>query len=416
VTVATTNGGAGAKAPAPTGHSRFGASGADRWIECPGSVKAQEGKPDKTTIYAAEGTAGHEVAALCLRDGHDAIEFTGRHFAVEGFDIEFDEELSEAVQLYLDVIRQDKSKHGGKIVIERRFHLDWLDPEFFGTADCGLTASDGVLRVYDLKLGKGKAVEVEGNRQLSYYALGMIASLPKTLQFDEVELVIVQPRRAHKDGPVRRWRTTPVELLEYTQDLKEAANNARSAAPAFKAGEHCNFCRAAGTCPMLRDKVMAEANADFDNVAYYGREALPEPGELSPEEVAKLLNVAGTIGDWVNAVYNHAEALANEGKKIPGWKLADKRATRKWREEDTKTATELCFNFGLDESSIFSQKLKSPAQIEKLLPKKDREALGSLVSKVSSGTKLVRDDDVRPERPPANDVQTFSEVADAYKW
>lgn len=398
--------GAGAK-PAPIGHSRFGASGADRWIECPGSVKAQEGMLNESSVYAQEGTAGHAVAASCLLDGHDAIEFVGR--TIEG--VEIDDEIAEAVQLYVDTVRDDKAERGGKLIIERRFHLDWLDPEFYGTSDCAAVGLDNTLRVYDLKLGKGKAVEVEGNRQLCYYALGVIGTLPKTLRVGVVELVIVQPRRPHRDGPVRRWRIDPSHLLDYCQDLVDAAKLARSDNPPFKAGDHCGFCRAAGVCPTLRAKAFEQAQMDFREVDHTG-DYLPEqdqrmipptighnlpppdPMAMTTEELGRILDAADVIETWLSAVRGRAETLANAGEQIPGWKLVARRAMRKWR-EDTDVASALLLDFGLDESSIMVQKLRSPAQVEKLLPKPERAALAALYAKESSGNKLARASDPR---------------------
>jgi Protein of unknown function (DUF2800) len=403
----------GASPPPPTGHSRFGASGADRWIECPGSVKAQEGKPDATTIYAAEGTAGHGIAALCLEGDHDAVEFTDRVFQVEGHDIDFDEELADAVQVYIDAIRKDTLERGGKLIIERRFHLDWLDKEFFGTADCARLGKDSVLSVYDLKLGKGKTVEVEANRQLCYYALGVLGTLPKTLNVEEIEIVLVQPRQIHKDGPVRRWRCKPTDLLGYCQDLVDAAKLARGDNPPFKAGDHCTFCRAAGDCPTLKAKVFEVAQADFNDE--WGEPGMVnDPQTLDINGLIAVLNAADMIEGWLKAVRTRAEELANKGVKIPGYKLVDKRALRKWRGDDEKTKSALLFDFGLDELSILSHKLKSPAQIEKLLPKANRASLASLYAKESSGTRLARVDDARDERPPARDAQ--ADFADDIEW
>lgn len=382
---------------APTGHSRFGASSADRWIECPGSVRAQETVPNQTSIYAAEGTAGHEIAALCLNNGQDAIEYAGKLVAVEGYpeEIEINEELVEGVQLYLDTVRDDKAARGGKLLIERRFQLSSLDSEFYGTSDCAVLGMDWALRVYDLKLGKGKAVEVEANRQLCYYALGVLETLPPNMQakVGVIELVLVQPRRAHKDGPVRRWRCKPVDLLGYCQDLVDAAKNARTDFPDYKAGDHCGFCRAAGTCPTLREHSMAEAQAAFDD----GTTAA-----LTPAELGDVLDKADVIEKWIGAVRAYAEHLANQGEDIPGWKLVPKRAIRRWHENIT--ADTFFFDFGLDETSIYDKKLKSPAAIEKLLPKAERASLSKLYEKVSSGTKLARVSD--PREAVASQVQS----------
>jgi hypothetical protein len=64
----------------PTAHSRFGASGAHRWTECPGSVEAQAGLPDNSGPEAQEGTALHAVAAHCLEHEMDAAEWIDTHF------------------------------------------------------------------------------------------------------------------------------------------------------------------------------------------------------------------------------------------------------------------------------------------------------------------------------------------------
>jgi hypothetical protein len=399
----------GAKAPSPSGHSRFGASGADRWIECPGSIQAQEPFPNETSIHSAEGTAGHEVAAMCLEDGNDAESFIGRALAVKGWPerIEITEEIAEAVQVYLDTIRADKEKHGGKLLIERNFHLNFLDDEFWGTGDCGCFGNDNVIRIYDLKLGKGKVVEVADdrgpNRQLCYYALGVISTLPKTLQglIKEVELTVVQPRRPHKDGPVRRVRVSPEQLLDYCQDLVDAAKLARSANPPRKAGDHCVFCRAAGVCPTLREKALDAAQADFDDdgVPTIGHNGGPQfVEEMTNEELGRLLDVSDLIEHWIGAVRVRAETIANGGGHIPGYKLVPKRATKRWKGDETSVMSSLLFDFGLDESSIMVQKLKSPAQIEKLFGKSPHKAaVAELYEKVSSGNKLAKVDDPREE-------------------
>src|SRR3982750_206581 len=42
-------------------HSKYSASGSERWFACPASVKLSEGLPDKTSVWAAEGTRAHAV-------------------------------------------------------------------------------------------------------------------------------------------------------------------------------------------------------------------------------------------------------------------------------------------------------------------------------------------------------------------
>jgi glutaredoxin 2 len=364
-------------------------------MACPGSVRAQEGMPDEQSEYAREGTACHAVAALCLESGQDAVEYVDR--VVEG--VEITDEHAEAIQVYLDTVRSDKEARGGKLLVERRFHLASLHPEFYGTSDCVAVGTDDVLRVYDLKMGVGKVVEVNGpdgaNPQLAFYALGALSTLPETLPVGEVELIVVQPRAFHRDGPVRRARVLIMhELEQLAIDLVNGARAALEPDAPRVAGDHCTFCRAAPTCPALRDHVFDLAQLDFDEDKGMTHNGIGDrtvnPVTMDNAKLAKVLDAADVIQSWLNAVRYHAHILADRGQTIPGYKLVTKRATRKWI-DTARAESDLLFVFGLDESSIFGKKLLSPAQVEKLVPKADRKALAGLYDKASSGTRLVRE-------------------------
>lgn len=391
-----------------------------------------EGMPNASSSYAQEGTALHAVSSHCLESGQDAVEWIDRPFKFEDHGeaatIEIDEDQADAVQVYLDVIRKDQAERGGKLLVETRFHLDWLHPEFFGTGDCSRLGTDNVLCVYDAKFGKGKIVEafkvVDGkqkpNPQLAYYGIGAVEALKRvmaSLKIDKIELIVVQPRAHHAGGPVRRVTVTHDELLDLSADLVEAAENALSDEPRIKTGGHCTFCPGAARCKALRDVAMETAQLDFDDekgiVKPYGEKTV-NPLDLTPQQLANALDAADLIDAWVSAVRMHAHILADrQGVELPGWVLTDKRATRRWKDEEN-TKAELCFNFGLDENSIYSQKLKSPAQIEKLFPKDERAALAELYAKESSGTKLVRASGEHVERQPS--VQTDFDDDQSSDW
>jgi hypothetical protein len=55
--------------PPARGHSPLGMSVLERRFMCPGSMKAEEGRPNTTSVYAKRGTDLHEIAAACLREG-----------------------------------------------------------------------------------------------------------------------------------------------------------------------------------------------------------------------------------------------------------------------------------------------------------------------------------------------------------
>ena len=46
----------------PDVHAKLSASGASRWINCPGSIVLEENFEDTSSEYAKEGTLAHSVA------------------------------------------------------------------------------------------------------------------------------------------------------------------------------------------------------------------------------------------------------------------------------------------------------------------------------------------------------------------
>ena len=52
-------------------HAKLSPSGAHRWMRCPGSVVLEAQYPDRGSIYAREGSAAHELAAIVL-EGDEA--------------------------------------------------------------------------------------------------------------------------------------------------------------------------------------------------------------------------------------------------------------------------------------------------------------------------------------------------------
>jgi len=92
----------------------------------------------------------------------------------------------------------------------------------------------------------------------------------------------------------------------------------------------------------------------------------------------------------------YAYAEVREGRAPEGYKLVEKRATRKWRDEHT-VAMELG-KLGLTQDELFApREVKSPAQLEKIERiKGNKEVLAPFIIKESSGLVLVPNDDKRP--------------------
>jgi hypothetical protein len=362
-------------------------------MNCLGSVQAEAGREDVQTIFAAEGTAAHELGERCLRDLSDADDHLGEEIVVGNHTFEVTEEMADAVQVYLDTIRA-LVEPGDTLLIEQRFDLSHVWPGMFGTGDAGVyKLATRRLIVIDYKHGKGHAVEVENNPQLAFYGLGMLA-LPDLagIKIDDVELMVVQPRSPHRDGPVRSWITDPVALMDFEGDLASAASKTEDPDAPRVAGEWCGFCKAAGTCPALRKVAIEDAQREFVDI---------NPAELGEGEIATLLHKAGLVQDGVRAIQREAYNRAAAGLKIPGYKIVEKRAIRKWKDEGLAVAN-LVVTLDMDSDDIYSRKLKSPAMIEKLIPKAQRDVLKPFYEAISSGTTLARETDRRAEAKARN--------------
>jgi len=371
-------------------HAKLGASSASRWMTCPGSLRMSEGIPDESSEYAMEGTAAHTVAESCLREGTDAGSWLGREVAVEDRTFPVNAEMADAVQIYLNAVRSDLTE-GASLDIETRFDLNRIYPGLFGTNDaCIYDPETKVLRVYDYKHGY-RVVNVVHNPQLMYYALGAAISRAH-MPLREVELVIVQPRSPHPDGPVRRWSTTPMDLLDWSADLVEAAKRTEAPDAPIVYGEHCEFCPAGHSCPERREE-------SLEIVGMNGADASPpEPSDLTADALGTLLDRIRLVESWLKRVRNHAYSRAIAGDPPVGWKIVEKRPTRRWTDESAVAA---CLQKqGLTDDEIYEKKLLSPAKVDKVLGKQKKLVAG-FVTKESSGTTLAPESDRRMAVVPA---------------
>ena len=351
-----------------------------RWSACPGSVRMSEGIESPKSSYADEGTRAHEIASHWLSTG--IIECG-------------DEEMMNAVQFYVELIQRESGK-SNQVLIEHKFDLSSIHPGLYGTADAVIYyPSTKLLRVYDFKYGQGILVEVENNSQLMYYGLG--ALLSSEFICDQVELVIVQPRATHMDGPVRRWRFDAFDLLEFAADLKQFAEKTEDPNAPIIAGDHCRFCPAAGICPELGKKALDVAQTEFSPVLSY-----------DPAKLSETLNKLEMLEGYAKSVRAFAYSEAEHGRCPPGWKLVEKRATRKWRDE---IEAENVLSKLTSCDSLKNHSFKSPAQIEKL-DKKLKDKISELTISVSSGLTLVPDSDKRQKAlsSPEKDFEKIEEI------
>jgi hypothetical protein len=330
--------------------------------------------PQESSPFAEEGTAAHELAEACLIDERDAISYLGEEF--NGFRVT--EEMADAVQVYVDTVN-GYATEGTVLEVEKRFDLSWLYEGMFGTNDACVLEPFGTLTIIDYKHGAGIAVEAKDNPQLMYYALGAA----RDEDFTDVRMVIVQPRANHVDGPVRVHTITIAELGEFAEKLYDAAIRTEDDDAGFKAGKHCRFCTALPTCGEARKTALETAAQKFDVVAEDKEVVLPAPEDLTPKQMARVLDASTFIRDWANSVEAHALRAMRNGVTIPEYKLVQKRSNRRWKDEK-EVFTSLASH---GEEIYQPRKIKSPAQMEKVVGK---EVVADLTEKPDAGVKIAR--------------------------
>lgn len=368
-------------------HAELGASAASRWMACPGSINLSRGIPNVGSEFAQEGTAAHALAELALKRGVDPDMWEG--MTLEG--VEVTEDMAEHVRVFVNYCRR-LQQSATESWIEAKFNLEALNPPgpMFGTADfSAYDAATRTLEVVDLKFGRGVVVEAKDNKQLRYYGLGAALALGVGREIETVKLTIVQPRVTHPDGVVRSEEIPYEDLIGFAVELMEAARRTADPRAPLAAGRHCKFCLALPRCPEQLKQAQALAQVEFDSIP---ADLPPAPEILPPALFAEMLPKLEILEQWVKAMKQHAHQTIERGGDVPGYKLVNKRATRKWRSEEQVRRWLDERNYA--DTEILDMSLKTPAQIEKLVGKKSLPE--EFVKKESSGFTLTEVTDARP--------------------
>lgn len=388
-------------------------SAASRWMNCPASV-AMSAKvpPSPTSVYAAEGTAAAFLAETLLKNGKNAIEYKGSMIEVDGWDCVFlegpkrraedfvflvDDEMIDAVQIYLDTVRAEHSK-GSQLLVEHRVNVACINERVNAVLDAAVVVPWGKLTVIDFKYGKGVVVEVEENSQLLTYLAGVQRA--STEVFTEMEVVIVQPRAPHADGPVRRWTVSRERLDKFIREAWRYALVALGDDAPFEMGDHCRWCAVNGQCPEQAREAKIMAKTDFEEV---GQE-IQSPDLMPVAQIAALYGYRKQMENWFKAMGEILREKLNTGEEVPGWKLVAGVGNRQWTDEID--AEKKLRAHGLRKKDIVLKpkpKLLSPAKIEKLKGGKTglKEFVNTLTERPEREPSLVPEEDKRLELRPA---------------
>lgn len=324
-------------------------------IACNAALQLQESVPPlPPTEEKAEGTAAHWVARRHLA-GYASDLPIGAKFHSEGREWTVTPDMYAGAVLYARALgAPDSFMHIEEYVDIPRVH----DTESGGTPDMWRFFSDArsaypngcpaglpkdrfdagiikLIRCGDYKFGH-RFVEVYENPQLSSYVSGVMDKLG-LIEIDNdlyVELILVQPRCYHKDGPVRVWRTKAIGL----RNILIAANDAASRAliplgdpfaPMAKTGSHCTDCEARHVCVALQRQ-----NGRIVEFTHTAERAELDPISLG-QELVIVQDAIKQLEARETGLAAQAESMLRAGQPVPFFGLKPGRSILTYRNDVT---------------------------------------------------------------------------------
>lgn len=444
---------------AVSGHKRFSASNAKRWMNCHGAIALVESLPlveqiSGDSVHSRRGTCCHAVGEMCLvAYKNDPLTTTtpDDYLGMEVEKVLVDQDIVNGAQVYVDWARGiiDEAGDNGLVSIEESMSLEeyitevqGVTGEFLrvsgnehgGTGDLVAGQLFGWLRVADYKNGKGIVVEVRDNPQLLIYALAALAKYGKEYDFDEVIMTIIQPNGMHPEGSIRHWSVTPEYIEEWAiNELLPAAEKAMEAVAALKSGdpdfvskylradnEWCTFCPARGRCMAALNQAADNAviefteeicDLDWDSNGTTLALRVPNPALITAEQEELILQHGNAIIGFIQAIQQRAHARAEAGVEVSGWKLVSKSAHRRFKSGEDAIKSDLKA-LGLHPHDYMDvPSLKTIANLEKVFKAKgmSKEAIAGFnkkhIEKPEIGTALVPAGDKRPAVRAAIDAE-----------
>lgn len=378
----------------PEIHAKLSASASHRWLACTPSVTLEKDFPNKSSVYASEGTLAHELGEISLK--RNLKQITEAQFKKKLKPIMTDElwtaDMPDYVDTYVSTCMEKVSEalvidKMAEFRVEQRLDFGEWVPDGFGTGDF-VIISDGRVEICDLKYGKGVPVSAENNSQMMLYALGAISEFDFIYEIETVKMTIIQPRL----DSISEWEISKEELLKWAKEtVKPRAEMAMKGEGELVAGEHCTFCKAKAICKARAEKNLEIAQYEFR-----------DSNILSDGEIADVLSRIDELVKWATDVKDYAlEEALNQGVVYPGFKVVEGRSNRKYTDTE-EIANILIANEYKPEKIYKPQELLGLTAMEKVVGKKKlTELIGDYIEKPVGKPTLVPETDKRPPYNPA---------------
>jgi len=324
-------------------HAILSASGSPKWLHCAGSVEAESKIPNKSSIYAEEGTLAHELADICLQnyinscalnnDYKSPLDRIGETVKCESdkkvISTVVTDEMAKFVQEYIDYVLAHETKNS-QLYVEDRVDFSNFVPGGFGTLDAAIFDNDtGICNIFDFKYGKGVFVDAVENTQAQLYALGLCNKFKCLDVIKSFKIHIVQPRMLNYSS----WEITLEDLFEFGQYASKKANEALAPnAPRTPGEKQCKWCNARHHCPELMEVTEKTLLENFENLNDKNV-MLKKPDQLNDKQLKLILDNKKLIEHFLESVEQHVYDKVVNGEKFEGYKFVEGRSNRKWNDK-----------------------------------------------------------------------------------
>ena len=323
-------------------HAPLPPSAAARWVVCHGSAKLEAEAPISATQSnieaAADGHAAHHFARLALTEG---ILPSVNDRAPNG--VVADQEMVEAVMLYVQEVFEYLSAKADAFQVEQCITIPSVHPDNWGFPDAWIFHAgplrSGILRLFDFKYGH-RFVDAFENWQMIDYTAGILDKLCAEEVFDRaqitVEMIVVQPRSYHPDGPIRSWRVNAPDLDELINDLRRAAIIAKSEIDhgaeltdgvSLHVNPECPDCKGRHRCPA---SLRAAESAMDQAVSAVGQDI---PADAIGLQLRMMERAAALLDAKITGLRAEVEAKLRAGKSVPFYQLVPAQTREAWTVE-----------------------------------------------------------------------------------
>lgn len=367
-------------------HALFSASGAHMWAHCLGALAYCQGLPEGgSSVYAAEGTVYHEIAAEVLSGRRTRpYDLVGTEREADGFQFIVTRENLDHMMTYVNAVRERTGAKLYEVKLDTSGVMGISGQ--FGTGDTVilegglfdpklLDFANGEIEVKDLKFGVGERVDayipkagsprwMGLNDQLMIYLCAAYLSVKNERNITKGRLGIHQPR--HANGHFDEAEVTVEEMEAFIAWITDRAAKAKALLTATRAEILKNLTPGDKTCRWCPKKDdcegrQREAVNEFDDVS--GKDVSGVSNQVLGETLIKLESISKKLKDF------KAEATRRtaNGMHVPGWRMSEpKLGDRQWA--DPKRAEAMINAVDGDAGNLaYTKAFISPTEAERRL-------------------------------------------------